>query len=181
MAKKQNTEIKFTEIKSLAEQNNQTEVFEFENGSTLTFYPVFPDNLIEKMFEEISNIFAKEEQKKKGKIELNENMIHKYVIYMLIKHFTHLKSQLKASTLIGQLNELNSIVDSGYYQIIANEVFDQKEIYKVFDRMAEISGRFMFLKRLDEKMHNEVSKLELKNRDVFANLNINKEKQIPEV
>lgn len=175
MAKKASTDIKFTEIKKKAKQANAKETYEFEDGSTLSFYPTFPPSMIESMFEEVQSIL-----KPFGDdLDMSEKDLDNYIKYMMIKHFTHLKSQLKADNLAEQINEMNSIIDSGYFDVILNEVFIPSEMYKVYDQAAKFSAQFLFLQNMTDKMHDEVAKLELKNADVFKNINV--KKQIPEV
>ncbi|KON87337.1 hypothetical protein AF332_11210 [Sporosarcina globispora] len=178
MAKKQNTEIKFTQMKKAAKQYHSQEQYEFEDGTTLKFYPIFPPTLIEEMIKEISTVLSAEGDE----LKISEDMLHKYTLFMMIKHFTHLKSQLKGKSLAEQLNELNAVIDSGYFTKIIDEVFIPAEVQKAFDQMAKISGNVAYLQKMTEKMHDEVAKLELKNGDIFKNLDLNKDrKQIPEV
>lgn len=175
MARKKNTDLKLTQIKKKAKENNLTETYEFVDGTTLKFYPIFPQTLIEQMFEEIQSSF----QTKPEELELNEKMTHSYILYMVIKHFTHLKEQFKAATLVEQLDELSSLVDSGYFEKIIEEVFLPQEISKIFDQLAKFGGRFLFLEKMTEKMHDEVGKLELQNKDIFEQFGKDR-KQIPE-
>jgi hypothetical protein len=175
MATKKNTDIRFTTIKQKAKESHLKEKYELEDGSTISFYPIFPSSLIDEMLKEIQiTLQTKDEQ-----IEMSEEMTMKYVLFMCIKHFTHLKNQLKATTFVEQLNEMQSIVDAELFDLIIEEVFLQSEIQKVFDKLAKISGKFLFLEKMNQKMQDEFSKIELKNKDIFANLNI--QKQIPEV
>lgn len=176
MSKKASTDIKFSQIKKIAKEANETEVYEFDDGATLTFYPIFPASMIEEMFVEIQTVF----NKVGDKLDLNEGTLHKFVFFHAIKHFTHLKSQLKATSLAGQLNEMNSIVDSGYYEIIINEVFLQSELNKIFDIMSKFAAQSAFFEKLQNKMQDELATLELKNKDVFENLKLKNKKRIPE-
>lgn len=177
MAKKQTTEIKFTQMKKVAKESHSQEQYEFEDGTTLKFYPTFPPTLIEEMIKEISTVLSAEGDE----LKMSEDMLHKYTIFMMIKHFTHLKSQLKGKTLAQQLNEMNAVIDSGYFNKIVDDVFVPTEIQKVFDQMAKISGNVAYLQKMTAKMHEEVERLELKNGDIFKNLDLSKDrKQIPE-
>lgn len=181
MAKKQqkNTDIKFTQMKKAAKESHTQETYEFEDGTTLKFYPTFPPTLIEEMIKEISTVLSAEGDE----LEISEDMLHKYTLFMIIKHFTHLKSQLKGTTLAEQINELSAVIDSGYFNKIIDEVFVPVEVQKVFDQMAKISGNVAYLQKMTEKMQDEVAKLELKNGEIFKNLDLAKNenrKQIPE-
>jgi hypothetical protein len=146
-----------------------------EDGSTITFYPVFPPTLIDEMFKEIQTIF----QTKDEQLNVSEDMMMKYVLFMCIKHFTHLKSQLKSKTFVDQINEMTSIMDTmvqndsiDLFTLIIDEIFLQKEIQKVFDKLAKFSGTFIFLNNMDKKVKNEVQRLEFKNKEILAGLNL---------
>jgi hypothetical protein len=172
---KQNMDIKFSTIKQKAKQSHQKEKYELEDGSTITFYPIFPPTLIEKMFKEIQTIFQTKDEEIKT---LSEDAMMKYVLFMCIKHFTHLKSQLKGSTYLEQIDEMTSIIDTmvengriDLFSLIVNEIFPQKEIHKVFDKLSQFSANFLFLENMNQKMHDEVGKLELQNKDILLGLN----------
>ncbi|TCJ01086.1 hypothetical protein [Cytobacillus praedii] len=169
MAKK-NTDIKFSTMKQKAKEVNLMEQYAFDDDTTLSFYPIFPPTLIEEMISNISTVLTKEGDE----LQLSEDMMHKFIIFHCIRKFTHLSKQLKAETFSGQLTEMEAIIDSGYFEKIVDEVFLSKEIHKVFDAMTKISSNYMFLEKMTQKMHDEVSKLELKNKHIFENLNLNK-------
>ncbi|MCA1025667.1 hypothetical protein LCM23_06155 [Cytobacillus kochii] len=169
MAKSNN--LKFSSVKQKAKEANETEVYEFEDGTTLTFYPTFSPSMIEDMFVDIQSVL----QKVGDELDLNERTLQKYVLYNVIKYFTHLKKQLKATTLTGQINEMSSLIDSGYFEIIINEVFDQKEISKVFDFMSKFTAQFTLFEKIQKKYESELESLELKNRDVFEKLKASKQ------
>lgn len=186
MATKKNTDIKFSTIKQKAKQSHTKEKFELEDGQTITFYPVFPQTLIDEMLNEIQSIF----QTKDEQIELSDELTHKYVLFMCIKYFTHLKDQLKADNFVGQLNEMKAILDTtvdndriDLFSLIIDEIFLPKELQKVFDKLAKFSGTFLFYEKFGQKVQEEFNKLDLKNRDVFESYanKIKSEKQIPEV
>lgn len=160
------TDLKLTKIKQIAKQNNTQETYEFEDGSTLNFYPTFPPSLIDEMFEEMQLIF----QTKPEELELSEKLTHSYILYMCCKHFTHLKSQFKAKDIVGQLDELRSLIDSGYYEKIIEDVFSPIEIQKVFNQLAKFGSNYIFLEKMTQKMQDEVGKLELQNKHIFENL-----------
>jgi hypothetical protein len=173
MARKKNTNLKLADIKKLAKENTQLETHTFDDGSTLQFYPTFPATLLEKMFEQIQHSF----KNAPSEIELTENFRHKFIVYMCIRTFTHLSEQFKGTTLQEQLNEMESLINSGYYKIITEEVFSPKEIDKVFDQLKTYGSNILFLDRLTQKMHEEVSNLELKNKDIINSVNLNRKLQ----
>jgi hypothetical protein len=64
------------------------------------------------------------------------------------------------------------LVDTGYFKEICEEVFLQSEIQKVFNKAVEISSKYVFLEKLTTQMHQEVQKLDIKNKDILTELNI---------
>lgn len=183
--KKNNTDLKFSEIKKKAKLSHIKEKYELEDGSTVTFYPTFPPSIVDEMMKEMQASLQTQDEE----LFMDYDLMMKYTVFHCIKYFTHLKSQLKSITYEEKLLEMTSILDHeingvSLFNIIADEIFDQKEIYKVFDLWAKHTGNFMFMQSLESKAHEQLEKLEIKNRDVFENLNFNKtenRKQIPEV
>lgn len=173
MAKK-NKDLKFSQIKKQAKENNELEVHTFEDETILKFHPTFPPTLIEQMFEEMQEIL----KTKPKDLTLDDKTTYTYVSFLCIKHFTHLKNQLKATTFIGQMDEIKSLIDSGYFKKIMEEVFLPQELQKVFDELNKISSNVLFMDKMTEKMRDEVKKLELKNKSVFENLNKAKSENI---
>ncbi|WP_137743250.1 hypothetical protein [Robertmurraya siralis] len=181
MAVKKNTDIKFSEVKKKAKETHVKEKFELEDGSTITFYPVFPQTEIEKMLIEIQKTL----QSKGQDFEIQQDILMKFIVFHCIKYFTHFKSQLTADTYEGKLVEMNAFIDheiegKSLFNIIADEVFLQKEIHKVFDFLAKQTGNLLFLNSLEKTAKEQFEKLELQNRDVIEKLS-KKRKQIPEV
>lgn len=168
---KQNTDIKFSAVKKKAKETYTTEQYTLEDGSTITFHPHFPPLLVKQLFEECQSTLGKLDEG----LQMSEKDSYNYILFMCIKHFTHFKNQLKADDLVGQINEMNSLIDAGLFDLIIDEIFLQEEIRKVFDQVAKLSGTNLFLENMTQKMFDEVSRLELKNKEVFKNLNIEKE------
>lgn len=180
MATKKSTDIKFSEIKKQSKQSRVKEKYELEDGSTITFYPTFPPSIVEQMFKEIQATL-----KQKGEdFEMEQDFMFKFVAFHCIKYFTHLKSQLKAVTYEDKLLEMTALIDHeidnvSLFNFIVEELFDQKEVYKVFDLLAQHTGNFLYMQSLDDKVSEQFNKLDLKNRDIFEQFNKNS-KQIPE-
>lgn len=179
MGKTKNTDLKFSEVKKTAKAVHQKEKYELDDGSTITFYPSFPSTLVDAMLSEIQFII----QTKEDEVQLTDKMVYDYVLFMCVKHFTHFKTQLTADTFVEQINEMKSIMDTrvennrtDLFALIIEELFSQKEITLVFDKLAKIMSNEMFLTKMSEKVQDELSNLELKNKDVFDNIRLRKEK-----
>lgn len=161
--KPKNTDIKFTQIKQRAKQSHIKETYELPTGETIRFYPTFPPTMIEELFKEVQSVFAT----KPEEIELSDELTHKYILYMTIKHFTHLKSQLKAVTFVEQLNEMEAVINAGLFDVIVNEVFVQQEINKIFGYVTKFGSNIAYLEKLNNQFHEEIEKLDLQNKDII--------------
>lgn len=165
MTRKKNTDLKLTEIKKMAKSANSQKQHVLENGQTITFYPTFPPTLIEEMLKEISTTLSSNPE-----LKLTEEQIHKYILFMTVKHFTHLKEQFTGTSLTEQLNEMKSLVDSGCFEIIVDEIFLPDEIKKVFDQAAKMSSKYAYLERLAVQMEDEIKKLDIRNNSLLEKL-----------
>jgi len=168
-----NKDLKLSKVKSLAKKAHTKEKYELEDGSTITFYPVFPDLLIEEMLEELQAHMKVLNEKE---INLSEKMNLYLINIMVIKYFTHFKKDMP-NAILGEDNEaglldwLNHFADTGLMKIIMEEVFLKDQVIKVFDKITEFIGSTMFLEELGEKTQEHVQRLKLQNADVFSKLN----------
>lgn len=161
-----NTNLKLASIKKQFKEVHKQESYELADGSNLNFYPIFPHNLIEEMLEHLAAQFKYAEEKG---IETSEKFIHNYTLFLCIRQFTHLSKEI-SDNFEEQIQQMEWLVDTGYFKEIVEDVFMPKEISKVFDKMVEVSGKYLFLEKLTKQMQEEVGKLELKNADVIAQL-----------
>ncbi|MEI2464991.1 hypothetical protein [Niallia taxi] len=164
---KASTDLKLT--KKRIKEIHETEKFELEDGSTITFYPIFPHTKIREMFDEFKNVIST----KPEEVIFTDQMSVDYLNFLMIKHFTHLKSQLKAVTFVEQLNELNSLIDfqvddgRSIFSLILNDIFLPKEKEKISQFAAEHIAQYEYLGRLDQQVKQKVDQLDLKNREIL--------------
>lgn len=172
------TQLKMSQVKKIAKQNNQQEEYTLHDDTTLKFYPIFPESKIITLLEDYQKLII--ESSKKG-IELTDKLYFSLIHFLCIKHFTHLSKDLSDS-LEQNIEELNFLVDGGYYREIIEDVFLPAEINKVLDRISDVIGTSQAMTKMLEKAQQKAQELELKNRDVIEQLNtVGKQKQIPEV
>jgi hypothetical protein len=165
---KKNTDLKFTTIKKKAKESHTKEKHELEDGSTITFYPIFPPTKIQVMFDEIKTVLTSKEEP----VELNQEQTVQYILFMCIKHFTHLKTQLKASDIEGQLNEMESIIDTvvdgkSLYSLIVEDVFLPTEINRVMSMVTGILAKSLVQTDIEQEYLAKFEQLKLKNKEVF--------------
>lgn len=163
-----NTNLKFSEVKKKAKQSKQTEQYTLSTGETITFSPTFAYTEIEKMFENIQKSLATIPEGTEDSPKAFQN----FILFHVIKHFTHFKKDLKANTYAGQIDELEAIIDTevegkSLFQLLVNDIFLQSEIQKVFDAIAQLLASSKYVETLDEKVKEYFNKIELQNKDVL--------------
>ncbi|MFS1518498.1 hypothetical protein V1503_18855 [Bacillus sp. SCS-151] len=161
-----NTELRASAIRKKAKEVNQKETYEFEDSTTLTFYPIFTEKKIEKLLEEFASLFKQANEKD---IELSDKMTYYLTLLQCIKHFTHLGKDIQ-NNLEYQLDYLDALIDSGYFKKITEEVFVPQEIQKVFERMTDVLGKYKMMEDLMNDAQNKFYDLKLKNKEVFEQL-----------
>lgn len=137
--------------------------YELKDGLNLTFSPIFPHGEIEKLLEHMANQFKYAEEKG---IEISERFMFDYVNFLCIKFFTHLSKDI-SDVFEEQIQQMEWLVDTGYFKEIIEDVFMPQEITKVFDKAVELSSKFAFLEKLTQQMQEEVSKLDFKNKNIL--------------
>src|SRR5699024_6990130 len=130
----------------------------------ITYYPIFPQRKINELLEELRNdfIYANEND-----IDLEDEQIQiPYILFLCIKHFTHLKKSI-SDQVEDKIMQLESFIDTDIYKEILNDVFDQRELNKVFDSLGDIFGQSKFIERIEKKAHQSLEDLEIKNKDIL--------------
>lgn len=171
MAKK-NTDLKLTAIKKQAKKAHQTEKYELEDGSTITFYPIFPELKIETMLEELQRHTITLNEKD---VILSDKMNLYFINLHMIKFFTHLGEQMPDHVFTegkeaGLLDWLEHFADTGLMKVIMEEVFLKEQVAKVYDKLTEFLGASLLLEELGEKTQHHFKNMKLKNADIFNKL-----------
>lgn len=173
MARKKNTDLKLTDIRKQAKKAHTTEKYELEDGSTITFYPIFPELLIEEMLEELQKHMKALTDKD---VTLSEKMNLYFINLMTIKYFTHFKNDMPDHVFTedkeaGLMDWLEHFADTGLMKIIIEDVFMKDQVMKVYDKITEYLGSFMLLEELTEKTQQHFQNLKLKNKEIFEKIN----------
>ncbi|PAD85025.1 hypothetical protein CHH57_01565 [Niallia circulans] len=174
------TDLKLTKKK--VKEVHETEKYELNDGSTITFYPLFPHTKILELHEDLQNILATKDEN----INLSEKLTFSLLHFFIIKHFTHFKSQLKAKTFNEVLGEIDALIDlrvdngDSAFEFIMNELFLQTEINKVYQYTAKHIAQFEYVEKLQNMVQEHLFKLDLKNADLIESA-FKQKKQIPMV
>lgn len=167
-----NMDLKITQIRDKAKLLRQMETYEFEDDTTLKFYPYFADDMIEELVLEIQGLMKEQEElnanlkEDEDKVEFSQKMLETFINYMTIMHFTHL-SKNKQKGYVKNVSFMNDLIKSGWYKKIIDEVFDVKQIYRVYEALGEVIGSSFALEKMMEKAQNQFEKLEIQNEEVF--------------
>lgn len=145
MAKKQEQNLlKTSQIKKLAKETEKMEIYEFEDGTVLKFYPRFPETKIVELIQELAMIINQANEKG---VKLTNEMVYYLILLQCIKHFTHLKKDIKAD-LEFQLDYYEALLNSGYFKKIIDEVFLPEEINKVLERVSDVTGLYQAVEKV---------------------------------
>lgn len=151
-------------------KTQQKEEYTLKNGLSITFTPIFPHGVLESLIEEW--ITKLKDAESKG-IKISEKFAYDYSLFLCIKYFTHLGDEV-SDVFEEQVQQMKMLVDTGYFKEIIEEVFMMEEIMKVHDKMVEIAGKVQAFENLTLKIQEEISKLDLKNAEMFKNLELKK-------
>lgn len=165
--------ITMAQIKRQAKEVNKMEEYVLDtDGETeikVKFYPVFPHSKIQELLQELQDILV---QANDQGVRFTDSQLNNHLLFLCIKHFTHLKNQI-SDKFEEQLVQMEHLIDTGVYEEIINEVFDQKEISKVYDKLAEIQAQYEFIMNIQETVQKNLENLRVKQKDL---LNVNEEK-----
>lgn len=172
------TLLKLSDVKKSVKEKSKQEEYTLNNGSTFKFQPFFFEPDIEELLLDFQQLL--QEATEKG-IEISD-LLHYHLIHLMcIKHFSHLKSQIKGG-ILEHIEVLDFLRKEGIYKEVMDDVFIPKEVNKVKEYISEVIGTSQAMTSMLEKAQQKAQELELKNRDVIEQLNsVGKQKQIPEV
>ena len=151
-------------INNLNKETEKVEKYylDFEKGEYINYYPIFGEDKIEELFKDLL-LSIQEAKKEKIKFFDNDIELIKHTHFLIIKHFTSLKSELKGKSLKIQLATFAKLVNTGLFEKFMTDMFDELEIQKVIDKLntlSEFGDKFNDLilaqkQELEEKIHNK--------------------------
>ncbi len=148
--------LNLTTARKKAREVNKIRIYNFEDGTYIKYYPIFPDTKIDELLEDYQRLIKEAAEKN---IMLSDKNSFYLIHLMCIKHFTSLKKSFKDG-LENHLNVLNVLIDAGYFKTIIEEVFTQNEFNKVLDYMSEIMSRDAAMQNIMKKAKKEMQKIE---------------------
>jgi hypothetical protein len=170
MAKKQKSTLTMGKVNKVQKKYSEQYLFTYSDDETINVNTAFRPSLIEKLLEEYGSLITLYEEKSDE--ELDDKFKVRFLYFLILKHFTDLGKDVSDDPSL-LLQQFNNIVDSIYLSELINEGFPKEEVYKVFDKATEVAATFNFLESLSTKLNVQFEELNLKNKDVLANLGNN--------
>lgn len=146
-----------TDVKKKYKELDTIETYTFDDGKELKFSPFFKVSVIEELLQELAE---KMNYANKINAEINDTFVLHYINFLCIKYFTHLKDSI-SNEFEKQLQEMEWLIDTGYYSKIINEVFLPQELHKVMDAVTDINSRAIFFENLEKDLQRKLEKLDI--------------------
>lgn len=138
-----------------------TYVLDEKTNTVLKYYEVFDNHKIEEL---LTEAYEKIQYAEANDIELftDDSRFMQFIYFLLIKHFTHLGDQIP-DNLEGQIQAMDSLVSTGLFEEIFNNILDSNEVLRVVERFQEFQALVIQMgnvlldaqKELDEKVVNK--------------------------
>ncbi|MCM3110039.1 hypothetical protein [Lederbergia lenta] len=161
-------ELNITHIRKVAKENTQEEIYEFDNGLTLKFHPIFSDGKINELLKELQFCILEAQEMK---LKITDEFQYFYIQFLCIKHFTKLGKTVPNNNFLKHKDYMNEFVESGYFKKIIDEVLPASEINKVTERITDRIGTSIAMDSLMSKAVEKANDLQLQNREIFDELN----------
>ncbi|MED4883910.1 hypothetical protein [Bacillus smithii] len=165
--KKKSTALKLSDIKRRSKEIKTKDVYTFDDGKTLKYYPVFANTKIDELIEELKEKVEYIEEKG---IEISDKMFNYYILFLCIKYFTDLE-KIIPDTFEEQLALWEELYNSDYFIPFVENAFDSKQISKVFDRIADILSSYYTINKIFMDAQKKFETLQLKNKEILGVLN----------
>lgn len=155
--------ITLSELRSEAKEMNTMEYYDLDDNSRVGFYPIFSYKKIEELHNEMQDIHKQADELK---INLSEDEVVNHIMFLMIKHFTHLKESI-SNKIENQINIMDTLVDTGFFATMFEDVFMVSEVDKVFDHLGAIIGKQLFGSRISKSMQDTIDKLSYENSEAL--------------
>lgn len=155
--------LSISKIEEQANRANQMEYFDLNETERIGYYPIFSQSKIDEMLQELSHAM---DQATAMDFTMSDELTMNHVLFLTIKHFTHLKDEL-SSNLGEQLQQLDWLIDTGLFTKIINDIFLPTELAKIVDSLGDVVGTDLFIKQIERKAGNTLHELEVKNADMM--------------
>ncbi|MFJ6207291.1 hypothetical protein [Lysinibacillus sp. NPDC092081] len=133
---KRETKLSLADIQKNADALNKKQKFNIdqEQGKFIYFYPKFSKRKITILISELADTI---EYVQRNKLDFfqNDHELNNYILFLIIKHFTDLQTELKDKPIETHFATMNQLVDIGWYEVFLTEMFTMNEISNVLEEI----------------------------------------------
>lgn len=143
-------------------------------NTVIKYHEVFGELKINEVLEEAYNSLKENEEQDLGFFTSDDQFI-KYVLFLTFSRFSSL-DKIIPNTLPEQIPFMLEMVDTGLFNTLHSEVFDQGEIEKVLDRLAEYHA---LVTQVGNALVNTQQELEktVVNKEIFDSISFSRTAQ----
>ena len=165
MAKKKQNELQLDSIVKQSEQIDElsTYVVDKEKNIVIKYNKEFSEIKIGEMMNELFSHIMYDVENKKGFFVDDETFMI-YINFLMIKHFSHLGGSMKNNTLEENVVYIEHLGKTGYFRLFFNEIFEPKEVAKVFEMVRERAEMVEKIKDAEIDLMNQAQKIPSKNK-----------------
>lgn len=167
--KKQKSTLTMGKINKVQKSYSEQYLFTYSDEETININTTFRPSLVEELLEEYGTLINLYEEENEDENELSDKFKLRFLYFLIMKHFTDLGKDVSDEPSL-MLKQFNDMVDSIYLSELINEGFPKDEVEKVFDKCTEVTATYSYLGNLSNKLSEKFEDLDIKNKDILANI-----------
>ncbi|MFJ7731162.1 hypothetical protein ACIQXF_04635 [Lysinibacillus sp. NPDC097231] len=132
------TKLTLADIQKNADALNKKQKFyiDKDQGKFIYYYPKFSKRKITILISDLANTIEYVQQNKLDFFQ-NDHELNNYILFLIIKHFTDLQSELKDKPIETHFATMNHLVDIGWYELFLTDMFTIHEISNVLEEISK--------------------------------------------
>lgn len=163
MAKRE-TKLTLSDIQKKVDELNKKQKFHIDKdlGKFIYYYPKFSQRKVTMLINDLASTIEYVQQNNLDFFK-NDNELNHYILFLVIKHFTDLKTELKDKSIETHFATMHNLVEIGWYNLFLMEMFNIHEVVNV-------------LEEINKRLNLSIKFLELE-KELFNKLEPNAEKE----
>ena len=153
--------ITLASIKKEAKNANTMETYELDDLTQVSFYPIFSLRKIRDLQNELMALYVEANE---SDVHINDEHLTSMTMALIVKHFTHLKSSFPKDVK-KFLAVTNDLIDTGFMEIMFEEIFMKAEVEKVFTQIGKQIATSQFYDKMEKTVLQATEDLEIKNKE----------------
>lgn len=150
MAKRE-TKLTLVDIQKNADELNKKQKFYIDKnlGKFIYYYPKFSKRRKTMLINDLASTFEYVQQNNLDFFK-NDHELQHYILFLIIKHFTELKAELKDKSIETHFATMHNLVELGWYDLFLMDMFSVQEISHVLEEISKqfnISIQFLELEK----------------------------------